>query len=286
MIINKNFTYLILVIMTLFILGLLVLSISKNQSPVITSYEECVMAGNSITETVPPVCVTPDGKTFVGAPSNVDDTGFFEGDISNLIRVNSVSKYDQIKSPITITGQARGMFYFEASFPVKLIDSSGNILAHAPAQAEGEWMTEEFVPFKAVLNFTPPVQGDGVLIFKNDNPSGMSENDKELRIPVKFAPVVSQSAKFDTALNLKIGDRITFSDTLAVELKSIDDSRCKTGVQCIWAGELSPLLIVGKAQSEVRLGTMTKKTVTFGNYTFTLNSATESTANLIIKKNN
>lgn len=106
-------------------------------------------------------------------------------DHRDLIRVENPKPGQVIQSPFTIIGQARGNWFFEASFPVKLVDLSGNIISQAIAQAQGDWMTENFVPFSAVLNFdiaTPTMPA--ILILKNDNPSGIPENDKEIRIPV------------------------------------------------------------------------------------------------------
>lgn len=56
----------------------------------------------------------------------------------------------------------------------------------AIAQAQGEWMTSEFVPFKAKLEFQAPQTETGVLVFIKDNPSGIRELDNELRVPVHF----------------------------------------------------------------------------------------------------
>ena len=91
-----------------------------------------------------------------------------------------------VTSPYTVKGSARGNWYFEASFPVKLLDGNGTVLVQLPAHAKAPWMTTEYVPFEAVLNFSTPTTPEGVLIFHNDNPSGMTENDKELRIPIRF----------------------------------------------------------------------------------------------------
>lgn len=286
---NKNITYTILIILGVLLLGLFLGIAFKDRSASITSYEECVLAGYPILESYPEQCKTPDGQTFTRTVTNNNvpqPTSNNNGnDISDLIVVDSIKTNSTIKSPLTITGRARGTFYFEASFPVTLVDLKGNILAQTPAQAQSDWMTTEFVPFKVTLNYTEPKEvTSGVLIFHNDNPSGLPENDREYRIPVTIAPSVTTS--FNTAFTLKPGDKVGFSDTLVVELKVIEDSRCKPDVQCIWAGELSPVLIVGRAQSEIRLGTVTKQSITFGNYTFTLNSATETTANITIKKNN
>ena len=91
-----------------------------------------------------------------------------------------------VSSPLIIKGQARGNWYFEAQFPVRLLDGSGKEIARGIAQAQGEWMTEAFVPFEATLTFDKPVSGTGQLILQKDNPSGLPENDKSISVPVKF----------------------------------------------------------------------------------------------------
>lgn len=92
-----------------------------------------------------------------------------------------------VSSPLTITGQARGNWYFEASFPVRLLDDQGNEITITPAQAQGDWMTTDFVPFSAVLTFTTSAPS-GTLVLQKDNPSGLPENDASISIPVTFAP--------------------------------------------------------------------------------------------------
>lgn len=93
---------------------------------------------------------------------------------------------DAITSPLLIEGRAVGNWFFEASFPIKLLDSQGNELAMAIASAQSDWMTEDFVDFEATLEFDPPESGEAVLVFKKDNPSDLPEFDEELRVPVKF----------------------------------------------------------------------------------------------------
>lgn len=96
-----------------------------------------------------------------------------------------------VTSPLTVRGKARGTWFFEASFPVVLTDWDGRIIANGIAQAESDWMTTEFVPFRAVLTFTEPPGGEGIpdtgkLILKKDNPSGLPEHDDAREIPVRF----------------------------------------------------------------------------------------------------
>jgi hypothetical protein len=106
--------------------------------------------------------------------------------VSNLIKVDKPTSGQFVSSPIEVTGQARGNWYFEASFPVKIYDGNGTELGIGPAQAEGEWMTENFVPFRIKLYFKKPATPNGTLVLQKDNPSGLPEYDAELRIPVKF----------------------------------------------------------------------------------------------------
>ncbi|MDP4007550.1 MAG: Gmad2 immunoglobulin-like domain-containing protein, partial [bacterium] len=91
-----------------------------------------------------------------------------------------------IKSPVLVTGQARGYWFFEASFPVKVFDSAGKELGAGVAQALSEWMTEDFVPFQTTVQFAKPTTQSGFLILEKDNPSGLPEHDDQLQIPVRF----------------------------------------------------------------------------------------------------
>ena len=91
-----------------------------------------------------------------------------------------------VSSPLTVTGEARGGWYFEASFPVKLLDAGNNVIAQGPAQAQGDWMTPNFVPFSVILTFPPQTPQMGTLVLEKDNPSGEPQNDASVSIPVQL----------------------------------------------------------------------------------------------------
>ncbi len=122
-----------------------------------------------------------------GAPQPaVVDTGN-AAQKADLIRLDSPRPGAEIKNPLTITGQARGYWYFEASFPVFLVDWDGKIIAQGIATAKDNWMTEDFVPFEAKLEFVADknaYSNRGALILRKDNPSGLPEYDDALEIPV------------------------------------------------------------------------------------------------------
>lgn len=105
---------------------------------------------------------------------------------SNLIRVKIPQPNDIIQSPFAIEGEARGTWFFEADFPIYLYDEDGAELGVAIAQAQSNWMTPDFVPFRATMQFKPPKEKSGTLVLKKNNPSGLPEYDDGLRIPVRF----------------------------------------------------------------------------------------------------
>ena len=88
-----------------------------------------------------------------------------------------------ISSPFEITGQAK-TWYFEASFPVKVMDINNKEIGSGIATAQSDWMTEDFVAFKAPIEFTVTSTMPGTIVLMKDNPSGLPANDESVKIPV------------------------------------------------------------------------------------------------------
>lgn len=186
---------------------------TKQATTNIQNYAECIAAGYPSLETYPAQCKTADGRTFVqdvnanGNPNGTDTEnngnngnnnsnhliyGTIGGkttDLSDQIKVTSPLPDVSIKSPITISGEARGNWYFEASFPIQLLDADGKILAQKPVAAKGSWMTSNFVPFSISLSFPTPTTQTGTIVLMNDNPSGNPATQSKLFIPVRFSGV-------------------------------------------------------------------------------------------------
>jgi len=101
------------------------------------------------------------------------------------IQVNFPAPSAVVGKDFSVSGQARGNWFFEASFPVLLIYKENQVLASGIAKAEGDWMTTGFVPFKANLKITDEnYRGPATLIFKKDNPSGDPTKDASVSIRV------------------------------------------------------------------------------------------------------
>ena len=106
--------------------------------------------------------------------------------LPDTLKVNAPKVNAEIKSPMRISGEARA-WYFEAEFPVRVIDESGKELGVGQARALGDWMVDEFVPFEGAVSFNPGSATRGFVVFEKANPSGLPENDQSYAIPVTFA---------------------------------------------------------------------------------------------------
>ncbi len=110
---------------------------------------------------------------------------------SDLIRITNISVNQEIESPVVIKGEARGFWYFEAIFPILIVDWDGKIIGQGLAYADNDWMTEDFVPFTATIEFDKAqisglYSNYGALILQKTNESGLPENDDALEFPVTF----------------------------------------------------------------------------------------------------
>lgn len=163
-------------------LSFLLSSCSQIQTEIIvTNFEDCEKVGTTIMEGFPRQCI-------YGDQSFTEDFGN-EVEKSDKITISSPRPGNTIESPLTITGEARGPWFFEATFPVTLKDENGNTVASGIAHATEDWMTEEFIPYESTLEFSINEEQKGKkgrLILENDNPSGLEENADSLELPVIF----------------------------------------------------------------------------------------------------
>lgn len=93
--------------------------------------------------------------------------------------------------------------------------------------------------------------------------------------------------QFGEAVTLQMNQTRAVQGGLRVTLIDIGDSRCKPGVQCIWAGELSPKLrldLPNGSSQELTLGTMRIKTADAAGYHFELKDATADSASVVVSR--
>lgn len=88
-----------------------------------------------------------------------------------------------VPKSFTVTGTAPGPWYFEASFPIKVVDANNNFIGQGIAEAQTDWMVVGDVSFIAAVT-TTGYSGSATLVLMRDNPSGMPENDDSISIPI------------------------------------------------------------------------------------------------------
>ena len=99
-----------------------------------------------------------------------------------------------ISSPLAISGLASGAWMFEGSMTAVLTNWDGEIISETILSAEGDWMTEELVPFTGIMEFEQPEYGArGSLIIQASNPSGLPENQKNLEIQISFSELETET---------------------------------------------------------------------------------------------
>jgi len=120
-------------------------------------------------------------KENTQAPSTEEvrtDGDEFEG----LAVFPSWSTAEPATFPLIIDGEAKGTWFFEASFPLEIIAEDGTVLARGYSQAQESWMTEEVIPFYAEMkkvDGAPEYSGVAALVLKKANPSGLPEYDAQ-----------------------------------------------------------------------------------------------------------
>lgn len=91
-------------------------------------------------------------------------------------------------SPIELSGEAPGNWFFEGSAPVSIVNWNGLIIGEGYVTAK-EWMTTDIVPFAGKISFTfdPETPYDrGWIIFESHNASGEPENANAIEMPIFF----------------------------------------------------------------------------------------------------
>lgn len=149
----------------------------------VNNFSDCLEAGYPVMESYPRQCQSKD-MIYVEEVAVTNDE---EEKHKDLIVLDTIHAGSYISSPVTITGQARGNWFFESSFPISIVNWDGLIIGQGIAQAKSDWMTEEFVPFEAKITFDKATyKNNGSIILQKDNPSGLKEFDDALEIPIFF----------------------------------------------------------------------------------------------------
>lgn len=137
----------------------------------------------------------PDSAVQASKKSNSSEQNSISSTNSTELNVviDSPKPGEAVTSPLKIKGMIRGGWTFEASFPITIVDWDGKIVGTGHGTVSGDWMTTELVPFETTVTFKRPANikagtfsEHGKIIVKKDNPSGMTQYDASVEIPIIF----------------------------------------------------------------------------------------------------
>jgi len=129
------------------------------------------------------VLFTTPTPTNSGGESATSTQSTASAALHERVVVSEPASGASVSAAFTVKGEAPGNWFFEASFPIKVVDAQGSAIGQGIAQAAGEWMTTEQVPFSAEVT-TAGYSGPATLVLLRDNPSGLPENNDALEIPI------------------------------------------------------------------------------------------------------
>jgi hypothetical protein len=101
--------------------------------------------------------------------------------IGGLARVSTPVATSTVTSPLHVTGVAPANWFFENSFPVRLENAQGQVIAEGPATPRVNWTQPGDKEFDATLIFTG--SGPATLVLHEDMPANEGA-PREVRVPV------------------------------------------------------------------------------------------------------
>ena len=110
-------------------------------------------------------------------------------DKGQKIYLENIKSGDTIDMGSEIKGEVSGNWFFEGSFPVRVLNIQGEVISSLFAEAKSDWMTEDQVPFSVIIDFPLEEEGAFVLQFEKSNPSGLDENSDIAKIAISIKPL-------------------------------------------------------------------------------------------------
>jgi hypothetical protein len=96
----------------------------------------------------------------------------------------SVKPGDHVSGILNFTGSVKGGYFFEGNIGVNVLDTDKKLLKAGHGMSSTDWMTSATVSFYGSIDLTGLPKGSAYIEIANDNPSGLSQNDKSIYIPV------------------------------------------------------------------------------------------------------
>ncbi|HRX43629.1 MAG TPA: GerMN domain-containing protein [Candidatus Dojkabacteria bacterium] len=105
------------------------------------------------------------------------------------IYLENIKSGDTIDMGSEIKGEVSGNWFFEGSFPVRVLNIQGEVVSTFVATTYDDWMNETTVPFSVIIDFPLEQEGAYVLQFEKSNPSGLDDNSDTAKIAISIKPL-------------------------------------------------------------------------------------------------
>lgn len=130
-------------------------------------------------------------SSFLAETFNVATPNYRENKKTPFIKITQPIITKELSNPLTVSGKASGVWFFEGVMQVEIWDDGGAMLGHGPVTAQGDSMTEKIVSFEGVIPFDNTLEKSGVLIFKQEDVSGEGRDVALYKYPIFFKQQVT-----------------------------------------------------------------------------------------------
>lgn len=228
----KIFITLAIIVIFIVVGAICFLLVLEPEGPLITgsssidNFEECVEAGHPVMESYPRQC-RAGGELFI-EEIEVD----LEPVETYNVHISSPKTNEVVRSPLIIEGEARGSWFFEGVFPVRLFDENEKEIAVGYVETTDDWMTENFISFRGQLEFETPPARYGTLVLEKDNPSGLPEYHEEIRIPIIFATNDGNQAPITECKKTGCSGQVCSDEDVATTCEFLPEYSCYKSARC------------------------------------------------------
>lgn len=117
---------------------------------------------------------------------------------NDFVKVSKPEYNETIASPYTVKGEAKGSWFYDNAFPIKLFDEKGNLVAETMAKTkEKDFKDTDFVSFEATLEFWIPKTELGTILLEKGRSLGSLESVQSLSISVRFSENIETQSKLE-----------------------------------------------------------------------------------------
>lgn len=107
----------------------------------------------------------------------------------NKLVLENLKDGDIVDEGFEVKGKVSGEWFFEGTFPVRVLNEQGEIIKSLSATTQDDWRTSDLVSFTFKLDTQLEQESIVVLRFEKSNPSGLEENDDYAQVTITIKPI-------------------------------------------------------------------------------------------------